>query len=354
DQGLQRMALQRSLDAEHVRQRRGVPGRAQRNLAGGDIATRGLHPGDAIAVRGETGDLTDSGAVYIFVKSGTDWVRHSRLKASNAQAGDLFGGSVAIDGDTVVIGATGQDTGAQDSGAVYVFTWNGTAWTEQSLMKASNPDERDGFGNAVAISGDTIAVGARSEDSSSNGVNGDQSGNAGEDSGAVYLFKRISTNWNQTAYLKASIPGFRNQFGCSVGVSGSTVIVGALGEGSSSTGVNGYQNNHAQQWYGAAYVFTESASGWSQQAYLKASNSGMDDKFGHSVSISGNTVLVGAPGEDSGSTGVNGDQASNDTYNSGSAYIFTRTGSTWAQQAYLKAFNTKRDARFGWSTALSG
>jgi len=145
---------------------------------------------------------------------------------------------------------------------------------------------------------------------------------------------------SQGAYLKASNTGAFDWFGWSVAVSGGTVVVGAKGEDSSATGVNGDQTNDLEENSGAAYVFTRSGATWSQQAYLKASNTGAGDNFGWSVAIDNDTIVVGAAYEDSNATGVNGPQDNNDDSTSGAAYVFTRSGTTWSQQAYLKASNS--------------
>ena len=126
-------------------------------------------------------------------------------------------------------------------------------------------------------------------------------------------------------------------------VSGDTVVVGALWEDSSATGVNGNQSDNSAADAGAAYVFVRSGTTWSQQAYLKASNTGAGDYFGCSVAVSGDTVVVGAYGEDSSATGVNGNQSDNSATDAGAAYVFVRSGTTWSQQAYLKASNTGAD-----------
>jgi len=290
------------------------------------------------------------------------------LKASNTGAGDYFGFSVAVFGDTVVVGAPNEDSSSSgvngnqtddsstDSGAVYVFVRNGATWSQQAYLKASNTGAGDQFGSSVAISGDTIVVGARYEDSSSTGVNGNQSSNAAVDSGAAYVFVRSGTTWSQQAYLKASNAGAGDYFGNSVTVFGDTVVVGAHKEASSATGVNGNQANNSAAQSGAAYVFVRSGSAWSQQAYLKASNNGVyaPNWFGCSVAVSGDTVVVGAMWEDGGSTGVNGNQNLQTSVDSGAAYVFARSGTTWSQQAYLKASNTGADDYFGASVAISG
>src|SRR4029453_16131378 len=146
--------------------------------------------------------------------------------------------------------------------------------------------------------GDTVVVGAHTEDSAATGVNGNQADNSAFASGAAYVFARSGSTWTQQAYLKASNTGASDLFGSSVAISGNTVVVGAFGEDSAATGVNGNQASSGATDSGAAYVFVRSGSTWTQQAYLKASIAGESDFFGVSVAISGNTVVVGASGED--------------------------------------------------------
>src|SRR5262249_15516067 len=152
----------------------------------------------------------------------------------------------------------------------------------------------------------------------------------------------------------ASNSGAGDNFGLSVDVSGDTVVVGAPFEASAATGVNGNQADNSAPNAGAAYVFVRSGGGWSQQAYLKASNTSAGDRFGCYVAISGDTVVVGAPREDSAATGVNGDQGDNTAVEAGAAYVFVRSGTTWSQQAYLKASNTDAGDQFGESVFISG
>ena len=289
------------------------------------------------------------------------------LKASNTDINDQFGGSVAVSGNTVVVGARFEDSdatgvnGNQDnmsaganSGAVYVFVRNGTTWSQQAYLKASNTDPLDEFGGAVAVAGDTIVVGAPNESSNATGVDGDQSDNSSAGSGAAYVFVRLDREWRQRAYLKASNTDPADGFGSSVAVSGGTVVIGAWPEDSNATGLNGDQSDNSANFAGAAYVFVNSETGWSQQAYLKASNNEKDDNFGVSVAASGDTVVVGARGEDSFITGINGIQSNNGSPASGAAYVFVRSGSTWSQQAYLKPSNTDPGDTFGESVAVSG
>jgi hypothetical protein len=308
----------------------------------------------------------DSGAVYVFTRSGTTWSQQAYIKASNTDPLDHFGCSVAIDGDTLVVGAYGERSNAtgvngdelNDSmdaaGAAYVFVRNGSSWTQQAYLKASNTGKGDLFGHDVAIDGDTIAVAAREEASRATGVNGNQNDNSAIGAGAVYVFTRNGVSWAQEAYLKASNTNFDDQFGYDVAISGDTIVVGAYFEDSNSVGVNGNQADNAALFAGAAYVFTRSGTTWSQQAYLKASNTDAYDLFGSSVDVDGDAILVGAPDESSSATGVNGNQSSDSALQAGAVYLFERTGSTWSQQAYIKASNTDSGDKFGSDVAIDG
>jgi len=316
-------------------------------------------PWESSSATGVGGDESDNsasmaGAAYVFVRSGGNWGQQAYLKASNTEAGDWFGASVAISGDTVVVGAYLEASSASDAGAAYVFVRSSGDWSQQAYLKASNTGAVDYFGVSVAISGDTVVVGAPLEDSSATGVDGDGDDNSVPDAGAAYVFLRSGGNWSQQAYLKASNTGAGDNFGWSVAISGDTVVVGAPWEDSSATGVNGNGDGNSATNAGAAYVFGRSGGVWSQQAYLKASNTGMGDFFGASVAVAGEAVVVGAPYEDSSATGVNGDGGDDSASLAGAAYVFLRSRGVWRQQAYLKASNTGAGDSFGVSVATSG
>ncbi len=309
------------------------------NTGAGDFFGWAVAISGNTAVVGAYGKNEDYGAAYVFVRSGTVWHQQAYLTASDASDDDRFGRSVAIDGDTIVVGASFEDDVWPNSGAAYVFVRNGTAWFQQAKLKASNAGTSDFFGTSVALSGNTIIVGAAEEDSSATSVNGNQSSNSASESGAAYVFVRDGTNWTQQAYLKAFNTDAYDFFGTSVSVASNSVVVGAVEESSNATGVNGNQDDNSASRSGAAYVFVRSGTNWSQQAYLKASNTGENDLFGQSVSISSDAVVVGAIGEDS---------------LSGASYVFIRTGTNWAQQAYLKAMNSGGSDAFGQSVAIDG
>jgi hypothetical protein len=293
------------------------------------------------------------------------------LKASNTEAGDLFGYSVSLSGDTLAVGAYGEagsatgvhndpevqyDNNADMSGAVYVFARSNGVWTQQAYLKASNTEKGDWFGYSVSLSGDTLAVGAYREDSSATGVNRNDTDNNALASGAVYVFVRSGGVWTQQAYLKASNTRAGYHFGESLSLSADTLVIGAHREASNATGIGGDESNVSASESGAVYVFVRSGGIWSQQAYLKASNTEAADQFGYSVSLSGDTLAVGAHGEDSSTKGVNKKEEQNDNNapSSGAVYIFVRSGGVWTQQAYLKASNTDAGDYFGYSVSLSG
>lgn len=315
---------------------------------------------------------SDSGAVYVFTRSGSGWVQQAYLKASNTGAQDQFGRSLALsaDGQTLVVGApqegsaaTGIDGAASDdtaenAGAVYVFARSGASWSQQAYVKASNTAAGDRFGATVALSGDghTLAVGAPGEDSAATTVHGDEADNSALESGAVYLFARSGAAWSQQVYVKASNTDADDGFASALALSadGNTLAVGAPAEASAATGIDGDGDDDTADNAGAVYVFARPSSGWVQQAYVKASNAGAHDHFGHSVSLSadGATLAVGAPFEDSRATGVDGtpDEAA---FDSGAAYVFTRRASEWSEQAFVKSSNTGVEDYFGWPVALS-
>jgi hypothetical protein len=331
----------------------------------------------------------NSGAVYVFKRDGSgNWIQDAYLKASNAQANDRFGWSVAISGSTIVVGANQEDSNqttitnddgtastdnsATEAGAVYVFKRDANGdWIQDAYLKASNAEANDRFGYSVAISGSTIVVGAYLEDSNQTTItNADgsaSSDNSAANSGAVYVFKRDANgDWIQDAYLKASNAQANDRFGWSVAISGSTIVVGANQEDSNQTTITNddgtASTDNSATAAGAVYVFKRDANGdWIQDAYLKASNAEANDYFGSSVAISGSTIVVGAIDEDSSQTtitntdGQPGLPDNNSASGAGAVYVFKRDGNgDWIQDAYLKASNAEGGDQFGYSVAISG
>ncbi|MGY3570229.1 FG-GAP repeat protein [Vibrio paucivorans] len=226
-------------------------------------------------------------------------------------------------------------------------------------IKASNTGENDKFGTYVSLSADgkTLAVGAIHEGSSATGIDGDQTDNSASNSGAVYLFRRNGNVWAQQAYIKASNTDEGDQFGSSLALSadGNTLAVAAIYEDSSATGINDDQINNSSEKSGAVYVFRFEKENWSQQAYIKASNTDEGDEFGYSLSLSadGNTLAAGTQYEESSATGINGDQTNNSAYASGAVYLFRYDQERWFQQAYVKASNTDAHDNYGISVSLN-
>jgi hypothetical protein len=347
--------------------------------------------GGAIAVSADGSTLAvgaphDAGKVYVFARAGSDWTQQGIVKAANAGDLDAFGSALAIsaDGNTLVVGAyfedgggkgvnpaNGADNSIPQAGAAYVFVRNGGAWSQQAYLKASNPgdmEDGDTFGYSVTVSGDgnTVAVGAPSEDSDASGVNGDQANNNAVGAGAVYLFTRSGSTWAQTVYLKSDAPPAikgGDLFGYSVALNrdGTALAVGSYDEGSSS-GINGAFDNKVGG-SGAAFVYRRSGTTWTREAFLKAREQDRNDSMGNAIAISddGNTVAVGALDEDTLEGGINavksghtGDTDVPDDNSSGAVYVFTKAGATWTQQAAFKASTAGKNDQFGIKLALSG
>lgn len=329
----------------------------------------------ATGIDGEQSDnsLESAGAVYVYTWAGAEWEQQAYIKASNTDARDEFGSSVALsaDGQTLVVGALGESSAAKGvdgdqsnntadrAGAVYVYTRADTPWTQQAYIKASNSDANDGFGSSVALSanGQMLIVGAWGEDSAAVGINGDQSDDTANDTGAVYTFVRTGETWAQQAYIKASNTDDGDFFGDAVALSadGQILAVGAWGENSATTGVNGDQGDNFNADSGAVYIYARSGLTWTQQAYIKASNTSSHDFFGTSVALNenGEILVVGAPEEDGSTTGIGGDQSDNAAASAGAVYVYNRAGTLWTQQDYIKASNAATKDFFGTRVALS-
>lgn len=328
---------------------------------------------------------SNAGAVYVFDQpiGSTLWTQSNYLKASKAGPGDLYGSAVIYRNHTLLVGTPIDDmlgygvnpskltafAEGSGSGAVYVYTRdaNTHAWAEHSYIKASNAQTGDQFGKSIAITETAFVVGAPLEDSNAQGTMlgyGEQSDERATSTGALYAFHAIPSTpvintdaLAQTAYLKASNTDNTDQFGTVSAADGDTLVVGVPLEDSNTKGINTIPNENAGS-SGAAYVYVRNAvtGAWTQQAYIKSSNTDFDDRFGTSIAISGDTMVVGAPREDSSSVGVNGVQNNDGFTNAGAAYVFVRNPATgvWIQQAYLKASNPSVNDQFGTSVAVDG
>ncbi len=259
-----------------------------------------------------------SGSAYAFTRAGSIWAEPTKLTAGDAAAGDNFGYSVAVDGDTALVGARLKDDNGEDSGAAYLFIRTGGSWSEQAKLTAGDGAVGDQFGFAVALAGDTALVGAGLDDDN------------GEDSGAAYVFIRTGGSWSEQAKLLANDGTDWDFFGHSVALAGDTALVGAPGDDD-----NGWTS-------GAAYVFIRTGSVWSEQAKLLPSDGAKGDYFGQAVTVDGDTAIAGAPNDDD-----NG-------WTSGAAYVFIRTGIVWTEQAKLLPSDGSAHDWFGLSISLDG
>ena len=355
-----------SSGAAYMFVRRGTAWHQQTRLTAGDAAAM-TDFGSSVALNGSTALVgapqrnSSSGAAYVFVPRGTGWHQQARLTAGDAAANDELGTSLALSGNTAVVGAPGKNIA---SGAAYVFVRRGTAWHQQARLTAGDAAEEDNVGLSVAVSADTAVAGAPGQNGSS---------------GAGYVFVRSGTTWYQQTRLTAGHTAAGDDLGTSVALSGNTALVGAPGK-SSSTGAVYVLVHGGTRWSqqarptrptaadatagdrfgfsmavggagalvgapgkgsasGAAYVFVPSGAGWHQQARLSANDAAVSARFGFSVAFAGDTALIGAPGTNGGA---------------GAAYMFVRSGAGWRQQARLSAGDATAGGQFGFSVAFAG
>ena len=313
---------------------------ASDGVAGDEFGISVAVDGDNVVVGARGNDL-DKGAIYVFSKpADDDWtssITETKLTATGGAADDLFGASVALYGDTIVVGAPGDQItvpgGVVRSGSVYVFTKNSGVWGEAANLTATNAAEGDLFGNSVAVDDDTIAVGTYQKDD-----------NSITNSGLAYVFvKPEVAAWattTETVQLRASDQAANDNFGRSVAIDTGTIVVGASGDRIGGTDVS----------TGSAYVFTEPNTGWAnsggaETAKLTASDGAHTDQFGRSVAVDGDTIVVGAHQND------------DDGSDSGSIYVFIKPTNGWegtSGTVKLTASNAATGDRFGIALALDG
>jgi FG-GAP repeat len=268
------------------------------------------------------GGRNDAGAAYVFTRSGTHWTQQAKLTVAGAARKGWFGYSVALSGKRALVGAVHAAAGGhKHTGAAYVFTRSGTTWFLQAKLSAADAGHQDEFGVSVALAGKTALVGADWKD-----VGGKYH------SGAAYVFTRSGKRWSQRTRLTAAHPAPHGFFGGSVALAGDTALIGAR-----------FATVGGQSCAGAAYVFARSRATWSQQARLTAADAAAYDSFGLSVALSGDTALVGALWKT-----VGGHSSA------GAAYVFARWGTSWSQQAKLTAADAAQNDSFGYSVALAG
>ena len=282
-----------------------------------DAGSTGSEFGTVVSIDGDTAAVgspfdgdggADAGAVYVFVNNAGTWSLQAKLVASDAAAGDEFGTTVGLGGDTIVIGAPHDDDDGGSSGSAYVYTRSGTDWTLQQKLTANDAESGDKFGHGVSLDGDTVAICA------SNGNN---------DDGSVYVYTRTAGAWLLQQEFSATgvVPG--DDFAERVSLDGDSLVVSADDD---NGGV------------GAAYVFVRSGSTWNQQQKLTGSGTVVDDDFGTSLAIDGDTIVVGAERHDP----------------DGAVFVFTRSGTTWTEQQKLTPSDTSNASTFGSSVGLQG
>ena len=278
-----------------------------------DDGSWGDHFGHSVSVSGNTivvgvpyhdENDDDSGAAYVFSNDGGTWNQTQQQLIADDDTGnvnDHFGYSVSVSGNTIVVGSPDDypPPGFIHSGSAYVFSNDGGIWTQTEKLTSDDADYGDQFGSSVSVSDNTIVVGAHRRDEKDH------------DSGAAYVFSNENGTWNQTEKLTLDDGANSDQFGSSVSVSDNTIVVGAPWKWNDAL-----ENNS-----GLAYVFSNDSGAWTQTKKLTPDDQGnWEDQFGHSVSVSGNTIIVGAP---------NSDQDYG-TDNSGAGYVFTRPSTGWA------------------------
>jgi hypothetical protein len=324
--------------------------------------------------------LVNSGAVYVYRRTGSTWAQEAYIKPVNAASNREFGYSVAISGDTIAVGmirsssnsntivngtTAPSEGGPGYFGSVFVYKRTGTSWIQEAYIKPLYPDGTDFFGVSVVLDGDTLAVGTEDWSNQTTITNGNSasSDNSSEDRGAVYVYKRSSNLWAQEAYIKPSAnANYAYSFGRKIALHGDLLVVGTdLDRSSQNFILNGTTNAPSDASFaccaGGVYAYRRVGSLWSQEAYIKPSNLDDGDRFGYSVSVYNDTIIVGSLTEDSNQTTVtNGNTASSDNSRTnfpGAAYAFKKIGSQWRQTAYLKSSFTG-NIFFGAGTSISG
>ncbi|MFT6387093.1 MAG: subtilisin family serine protease [Cellvibrionaceae bacterium] len=275
--------------------------------------------GDQVAISGDTALIgayrngEHSGTAYIFVRNAEGlWLEQQELVVSELSSGDVFGTSIALEGDTALVGASGFG-----QGVVFVFERSGDVWIEQQILTANLGSSAYTFGRSLAVSGDTALIGANANDDS------------GVATGSAFVFVRTGGVWVEQQQLFSGDGDLSDLFGLEVSLDGDTALISA------------YQDDDNAENSGAAYVYVRESEIWSLQQKLTASDGDFWDFFGIGVALSGDVALIGASGDN---------ERVNDA---GAAYIFERIGGVWAEQQKLQASDPVASARFGNAVALN-
>ncbi|MDP6979770.1 MAG: FG-GAP repeat protein [Myxococcota bacterium] len=285
-----------------------------------DLLVVGARAADTDVV-GEDFPIGDTGAAYVYEFDGTNWVDEKVLVSASSGVDSNFGASVSASADTIVVGSPGRRRSGAGSGVAYVFTPNvgGTAWEQSAeiFYTRYNPGTSDAFGTSVGISGDFIVIGSPGEDAS---------GRYSE-TGAAYVFERNGANWTRRANLLASDRTGGEALGGSVSISGDTIVAGATGDADGGA------------YSGAVYVFERNGTSWDEQQKLVAPDAAAGDNFGATAVVVDDVIVVGAPG----ASGF-----------SGAVYVFERNGTSWDYRQKLVASDAANEDRFGGAVSLAG
>ena len=260
----------------------------------------------------------DQGAAYVYRHDGVQWIEEQKLIASDAEAYDAFGVAVAIDGNTLVVGAHRDDDDGFDAGAAYVFQHDGNTWLEQVKLTAPDGASMDTFGMTVAISADVIVVGSMWDDDN------------GDDSGSVYVYRRSGGSWSFEQKLTALDGESYDNFGHVVAVDGDVIAIGA------------YADDDGEFGAGAVYVFRFEGGAWIEEQKLIASDPDLYDTLGDSIDVQGDLIAAGCS---------LGDGVVDDT---GAVYLFRHDGSTWFEETKLFAPDGEVWDSMGFSVSVDG
>jgi hypothetical protein len=271
---------------------------------------------------GADGIETTSGAAYVYRVDGDDWVQEQKLAASDGAQGEYFGGGVAIDGNVIVVTAEFDDENGARSGSAYVFRFDGQEWLEEQKLTASDGNADDFFGGFVAVDGNVIVIDANGDDDN------------GPSSGSAYVYRFDGLNWNEEQKLLADDGAAGDAFGRSVALAEDVIVVGA-----DSTDDNGSLS-------GSAYVYRFDGATWTQEQKLLAADREAGDRFGTSVAVVEDIILVGAYSDD--------EDVVDGGINFGSAYVFEFSGGLWTEEQKLTASDGDANDFFGTSVAIDG
>ncbi len=264
------------------------------------------------------GNTLNAGAAYVFLRTNGTWIPLPKLNAADGKPGDMFGQTVDVSDNSLIVGCPRSDAKGADAGAAYVYAWNGSVYIEQKKLFPTDSNAGDHFGGAVAMNGETAIVGAPEADV------------FGLDSGSAYIFFRQGTLWSQQKKLISPNGAAGDGFGWAVDIELDTAVVGSPLDDKASSDA------------GAAYAFRRTVINWSPGEYLSPQGLASDDRFGSSVALSGSSILVGALLDDTADM------------NAGAAYIFKHNGFSWYQTLEVLASDAAIGDAYGFASAISG